>query len=475
MKSRASKRAKRRRNWLIVLLAIIAAVIAGYFYYKAYMIPAEVAEEPALQTTTVRKGDIVLTAMGSGNLMANAEIDLGFRTGGTLIELAVIVGEKTEPGQVLARLDDSAALIQVAQAELSLEQAQAKLATAQAGTGQTLAIAQANMEATQADYDALVQGSQYTGDRLTSARINLEQAVDQLALAEAAYNTAWDPGREWELSVKNRATALENERVSATRALEKAKDDLEVARANYNLAVLNLDDNSATQAAMVKLLTAQKSLDDTLYGADVQAAEWTVRQAELSLEAALLTKENTVLRAPTAGTVASVSANVGEAVGTNPIINLIDLSTAQVRFYLEESDLFKVSMGNPVTVLFDALPDQEFAGTITQIDPKLVTVDGTYAIQAWASLEMPEGQTNLPVGLTADIAIIAGEAYKTLLVPVQALRELAPGQFAVFVVGDNGDLKLRPVEVGLRDFANAQILSGLEQGEVISTGTVETE
>jgi len=132
-------------------------------------------------------------------------------------------------------------------------------------------------------------------------------------------------------------------------------------------------------------------------------------------------------------------------------------------------------VGNPVTALFDALPDQPIPGRVTRIDPALVTVNGTPAIQGWAVLDMPELSSPLPIGLTVEVEIVAGKAIKTLLVPVQALRELSAGQYAVFVVNDAGELKLRPVEVGLRDYANAQILSGLEQGEVVSTGTVETD
>ena len=475
MKTKTRKRAKRRKIWPIALLVIAAATVGGYLYYTRYVTPAEEAEEPALQTTTVRKGDIVITAAGSGNLMPVAEVALGFRTGGTLVELAAEVGDEVEAGQTLARLDDVAAQIQVAQAELNLEQAKAKLETLRRTSAQTLEIAQVNLEAAQADYDALVQETEHTGDRLTSVRVNLEQAVEQLADAQEAYDAAWDPARDWELAVKNRATALENERASTTRSLEKAQDDLQIARANYNLMVLSLDDDSATRAAWARVLAAQQTVEETGSGADVQAAEWAVRQAELALESTRLALENVVLLSPAAGTVVDISASVGEAVGSNPIVTLADLDATQVRFYMEESDLDKVAAGNKVTVVFDALPDQEFTGAIARVDPMLVTVDGTFAAQAWAVLDVPDDQTALLAGLTAEVKVVAGEAYKTLLVPVQALRELAPGQFAVFVVNESGELKIRPVEVGLRDFANAQILSGLEQGEVISTGTVETE
>jgi len=71
--------------------------------------------------------------------------------------------------------------------------------------------------------------------------------------------------------------------------------------------------------------------------------------------------------------------------------------------------------------------------------------------------------------------VIAGEALGVLIVPVQALRELAPGSYAVFLVSENDQLTMTPVTVGLRDFANAEILSGVKAGDIVSTGTVETK
>ena len=43
------------------------------------------------------------------------------------------------------------------------------------------------------------------------------------------------------------------------------------------------------------------------------------------------------------------------------------------------------------------------------------------------------------------------------------------------MVQADGELKLTPVTVGLRDFANAEILSGLQAGDIVSTGNVETK
>ena len=65
---------------------------------------------------------------------------------------------------------------------------------------------------------------------------------------------------------------------------------------------------------------------------------------------------------------------------------------------------------------------------------------------------------------------MAGEALNALLVPVQALRELGEDQYAVFVVQPDGELEMRMVEVGLKDYVNAEIRSGLQRGEVVKTG-----
>ena len=70
--------------------------------------------------------------------------------------------------------------------------------------------------------------------------------------------------------------------------------------------------------------------------------------------------------------------------------------------------------------------------------------------------------------------VIAGRAQNVLLVPVEALRELSPGQYAVFVMVD-GEPQMRQVEVGLMDYAYAEIISGLEQRDEVSTGIVATE
>jgi multidrug efflux pump subunit AcrA (membrane-fusion protein) len=116
---------------------------------------------------------------------------------------------------------------------------------------------------------------------------------------------------------------------------------------------------------------------------------------------------------------------------------------------------------------------------VVQVNPLLTTIDGVPALSAVATLSpataSPVGSVNrLLPGMNAAVEIIAGSAEDALLIPVEALRELGPAQYAVFVMVE-GEPQMRVVEVGLMDFSYAEIISGLAQGDVVTTGIVETE
>lgn len=428
------KRRSGKRGWLLGLMALFVIGAGGYLYYSQTAQAAQVPAAPALQTAKVRTGDIRITATGAGTLTPAAELDLGFRTSGTLTELNATVGDIVKANDVIARLDDTAARLQVAQAELNVQGAQAKL-------------------------DDLTAGATTTIDpnRLTAVSISVKQATDALADAQANYDAVFDQGRDWELNDPKLADKLLAARDAATKALSKAQDALTVARAQYSL----------TASGLTTDLSADQST--------VAQAQLSLEQAKLSLEAARLTLSNTVLVAPLDGTVTAIKADVGEAVGTSPIVTLSDLDQSLLRLVVEENDASKIAIDRPISAVFDAAPEVTFSGTIVRVDPLLVTVDGSPAVQAWATLDVAQRAATLISGMSAEVEIIAGEAKNALLVPAQALRELSAGSYAVFVVQPDGQLKLTPVTIGLRDFANVQILNGLKAGDIVSTGTVETK
>jgi multidrug efflux pump subunit AcrA (membrane-fusion protein) len=79
----------------------------------------------------------------------------------------------------------------------------------------------------------------------------------------------------------------------------------------------------------------------------------------------------------------------------------------------------------------------------------------------------------LPNGSAASVNVIGGRTENAVLVPLEALREFGDGQYAVFVM-ENDKPRLRVVEVGLKDLTKAEIISGLNVGDVVTTGLVKT-
>ncbi len=521
---------RRKLFWSLAIIVVLAAAAGGaYFYVNIYSGTQEAEEEP-LRTSTVRRGEIVIAASGSGTVVPAAEAELAFQGGGLLVEVLVEVGDRVQAGDVLARIDDSQARKAVLAAELQVVQAEEALAdrldTAQ--FEQEAALADANLEAAQlklaelqnwapdedaveqaaaslaaaeADYQKVIARSAY--DVTASARISLDQAQQSLVDAQAAYATAWEPARDWELNDSRLGPRLESERDAAVRNLEKAQQNLELARANYNLAWAGVSTSDALNAES-KILSAQAALEAAQTGPDEsemleaeiqvlqaeinlakaqEALESDTRQLDLSLDQARLNLEiaqqdldRTALAAPMDGTVMAVSARVGEMVSSTPIITLAAIEQPSVEVFLDETDLTSVGVGFEVEVILDALPDDVFVGHVVQVDPGLVTVSNVKMVRAVVQLDEASYAKPrvLPVGANASVEVIGGRAENALLVPVEALNEYTTGQYAVFVM-QNGEPIFTPVTVGLMDYSFAEILAGLEMGDQVTTGIVETQ
>ena len=502
----------RKRIFWILLIALVLVVAGGAYYYynNVYLLAQEPEEEPAIATATASRGDLVITASGSGMLVPAAEVTLGFPGSGVLAELSVRVGDEVEAGQVVARLDNTDVQDQVTQAEINLRQAElslaelgeepdpadvaaaeASLASAQAdlsnltsppSEGDLLA-AQENLRSAQSKLDDLL--ALPDEDLVEIAQADLTLAEMALRTAQTAYDkVAWreDIGvRQESADLWQATTNYERTKAEYQDTLKGATDDeLADARSEIALAQSQLDelyeeiDADALASAQAKVIQAQAQMDSLLAGpsaGDLEAAELNVAQAQLNLESAKRALAEVELVATAAGTVTAVEAQVGESVGSSPIISLANLEEPEVQFWVEEADMASVAPGNRVDVVFEALPEITFPGEILRVDPVLVTVDGTPAVQSYASVDLTAHPITLLSGMNAEVEVVAGEARNAVLVPLQALRDLGPDLYGVFVVGPGGKMEMRIVEVGLRDFVNAEILSGLEPGEVVSTGT----
>ena len=177
--------------------------------------------------------------------------------------------------------------------------------------------------------------------------------------------------------------------------------------------------------------------------------------------------------APIDGTILSVDAKVGDTVSTSAIITMANLKNPELQVLVDESDMESVAVGYSIEVTFDALPNQTFTGKITGINPSLNSFQNVSALITTAQLDPFTDPAYLPVGMSASVEIISAKADNALLVPVEALRKLDTGKYGVFVM-QNGEPVFKTVEVGIQDETYAEIKSGLNEGDVVTTGIAET-
>ena len=179
--------------------------------------------------------------------------------------------------------------------------------------------------------------------------------------------------------------------------------------------------------------------------------------------------------APFDGTITSLNISLGDSTDTSAAVTVSDNSSAILEFYLDESDYANVAVGYEVEVIFDAIPQKVFTGKVIQIDPTLSDQNGSKLVHGKAQLSSVSdvAKDKLMLGMNASVDVIGGRATKAVLVSVDALHEISDGVYGVFAQ-ENGTLKFRTVDVGIMDTFNAEIKSGLNVGDVVSTGLVES-
>lgn len=488
---------KRRWTASILLILILLAAIAGGFYAYTLSRPSAQMVDSAseLQTATVRQGDLVLYASGSGTLTASAQASFGFKTSGQVAKIYVNVGDKVEEGQALAELDsDSAqAAYQHAQRALNELTSPAAIATAKAAVAEAeynvfttrdglqylvspavqiwqerlqedeKALAAAQTEASVNPSDEAAKKVQEAQDAVDRDRFYLEEAESNYYtyLKENFSVMSYNPRNETEKPVYY----IDENGVRYTDIHPPTKTEIGVAQATYDLAKATLEEAriylTAITGGEVSADYASSSLTE-------------LANAKANLISAQQELENTKLTVPIAGTVMTLDLSVGDSVNSGSTsVTIADLSHPTLEVYLDESDWGNINTDYEVDVTFDILPDTTFIGKVIQVDPSLYSASSTLVVRAIVQLDEVTTSFNLPLGSSASVNVIGGRAENAILIPVEALHK-AGDKYAVFVM-ENGELRLRIVEVGIQSLEYAEIISGLEPGDVVSTGLTVTK
>ena len=484
------KKGNSHRIYWIIALVVIVLGAGGFSAYRFWYLPSQevVSEEAAVQTATARRGDIILYAAGAGTLIPSAEVDVRFEISDgvqeILVELLVGVGDKVEAGDVLARLDDSDRQNNLVNAQRDLRELTS--ASAIAAVEKELPQAKINLEETTNNLidlmsPAVFQAEEYLEEN-TRALAEAQSAAEDSSSEEtetllkgAEQNLSWAESNlqaqlqyYQDVYLPDNFTSYYWDDGNKVEFID-APTEAEIAIARAEISI-----HEASIVELEILLTALINDEDLPEEATGSRAS-ALRQARQAVEEAQEDLEATILLAPISGTVTALHADESEKVGNEVVLVISDLTPPTLDAYFDESDWKNVQEGYPVEVIFDALPDNIYVGEVVHVDPGLVSQNNTTVVYSLVQLDTSEtGWDNLPVGSAAGVDVIGGRAENAILVPVEALREISDGEFAVFVMED-GEPRMRMVEVGLQDLIYAEIISGLKAGDVVTTGQVETK
>lgn len=457
---------RKNLRWILIGILILAGVGNAWYWLGGngiFTTSSTVKTTPSYHTATARRGDLRISITGSGSLIAGKYVDLSFSTKGTLSELNVKLGDPVSQGETLARLGNQETLeANLAGAKLSYLEAKKELDDLQENAGVSLAQAYQDWVSAKAKAaDALTQ-YQRTQYARCSQNVNTRNAA---ALERA----------------KNRLSSIT---VGADGWIE-AKNVLDTAQANYDYCIAYSEEEKVEAKAAFDLADVTSKQAESKYNRlksaagidpdELQLAEAKVKEAESKLTQAQKDLEGVTLVAPLSGEVTYLAAEQGAIVGVEKFLTISDRSTPMLKIQIDESDLSMLSVGGRAEVVFDALPDQTFTGKVVRIDPQLSTGQQVSAAAAWVQLDEDSSTIlqSYPLGLNATVEIIEKEVKDAVIVPAEAVHDLGDGQYAVFVES-GGRLHLQVVDIGISDMSFVEIVKGINEGDVVSTGLVPT-
>ncbi|RJG03778.1 efflux RND transporter periplasmic adaptor subunit [Noviherbaspirillum sedimenti] len=242
--------------------------------------------------------------------------------------------------------------------------------------------------------------------------------------------------------------------------LEQAKGSLQAARGELAIAAKARDNN---QALVAKGFISQNAFDNAASQHDIARAN--VESAQGALDVAQKALNDSVVRAPIAGLVASRSVQPGEKVSAdNHLLELVDLHQLELETAVPTTDILQLTPGQPAQVKLEGLATP-LTGRIARISP--ATQAGSRSVMSYIQLDNPQGL--LKVGMFGQAEVTLGSKTGVLSVPPAAIQDLGGSAIVYAIV--NGTLRQQAVKLGSRGNDGTgeavEILDGLAAGALI--------
>lgn len=302
----------------------------------------------------------------------------------------------------------------------------------------------------------------------------------------------------------------------AEAAMASARAQEAQARANSIQATRNYERLQQIKTSTPDLVSIeqveQAKTQQEVTAAQLEAARYSVEQAQATLRDANQSLSRTRIVAPMAGKITRLAVEEGEVaiMGTlnrdaATLLTIADMSVLETTVRVDETDVSRVKVGDSAVVQIDAFMDTTFYGRVVEISNSSVagaTAGGTAATDQAVDFEVRIELLNPPVDTRPDFSatakIITDTRKSVLSIPIIALtvREnealktedsaMSVGRTTepvkqigrtdvegVFVVGTDNKVTFRPVKVGIAGERHFEVLSGISAGENIVAGTYQ--
>jgi HlyD family secretion protein len=327
-------------------------------------------------------------------------------------------------------------------AQLELERAKADLAVLlkkpRGPTDQAIAAARQAVEAARAKLARILRPG--SSPDIRTAQAEVERARAELRRLQAGPSRA---ALAHARAAVQAAEAKLNQLLGPPLRADVAATRLEVRRAQAELSLL-------------RTRGAPGSPDD------IGLAQLRVDAAQIRLETALLALRLLKVRAPASGTVTALLSVPGAPVDTTtPIASVADLDRLAVSINLSEFDVARVRPGQKAELSIDALGGESFPGRVLFAAPTGVEANGLVTYPVQVALNETEA---LRPGMNVSVRIVVAQKRDTLQVPLEAIVEDGD-QKVVTTFDASSERVTRPVQLGLQNAKNVEILKGLEEGD----------